>query len=61
MDTRQVASQQSTDGKFLFSLASSDFHLINQLIQAQIEVDNEVDTNEKRLLGKMMLAKLNDG
>ncbi|EFX69182.1 hypothetical protein DAPPUDRAFT_258903 [Daphnia pulex] len=43
-----------------FSLPVADFHLINQLIQAQIAADNEVDTHEKRLLGKMMLAKLNE-
>jgi ATP-dependent DNA helicase PIF1 len=45
-----------------FSLPVPDFHLINQLIQAQIAADNdEVDTHEKRLLGQMMLEKLNDG
>jgi hypothetical protein len=41
-----------------FSLPVPDFHLINQLIQAQIAADNdEVDTHEKRLLGQMMLEK----
>jgi hypothetical protein len=44
-----------------FSLPFPDFELINQLIQAQIATDNEVDTHEKRLLGQMMFARLNDG
>jgi hypothetical protein len=44
-----------------FSLPVLDFHLINQLIQAQIAADNEVDTHEKRLFGQMMFAKLYDG
>ncbi len=43
------------------SLPVPDFQLINQLIQAQIAADNEVDTHERRFLGQMMLARLNDG
>jgi hypothetical protein len=44
-----------------FSLPVPDFHLMNQLIQAQNAADNEVETHEKRLLGQIMLAKHNDG
>ncbi|XP_045031637.1 ATP-dependent DNA helicase pif1-like [Daphnia magna] len=43
------------------SLTVPDFHLINQLVEAQMEENNENSQREKRLMGEMMLAQLNDG
>ncbi|XP_045035977.1 ATP-dependent DNA helicase PIF1-like [Daphnia magna] len=43
------------------SLPVPDFHLINQLVEAQMEENNENSQREKRLMGEMMLAQLNDG
>ncbi|KZR98379.1 Uncharacterized protein APZ42_006229 [Daphnia magna] len=43
------------------SLPVPDFHLINQLVEAQMEENNETSQREKRLMGEMMLAQLNDG
>ncbi|XP_045036690.1 ATP-dependent DNA helicase pif1-like [Daphnia magna] len=43
------------------SLPVPDFQLINQLVEAQMEENNENSQREKRLMGEMMLAQLNDG
>ncbi|XP_045022910.1 ATP-dependent DNA helicase PIF1-like [Daphnia magna] len=43
------------------SLPVPDFHLINQLVEAQMKENNENSQREKRLMGEMMLAQLNDG
>ena len=43
------------------SLPVPDFQLINQLIEAQIGENNENTRQEKRLMGEMILARLNDG
>ncbi|KZS10733.1 Uncharacterized protein APZ42_024749 [Daphnia magna] len=44
-----------------FSLPAPDFHLINQLIEAQMEENDDNVRQQKRLMGEMMLAQLSDG
>ncbi|XP_045033918.1 ATP-dependent DNA helicase pif1-like [Daphnia magna] len=44
-----------------FSLPVPDFHLINQLIEAQMERNDDNVRQQKRLMGEMMLSQLNDG
>ncbi|XP_057376187.1 uncharacterized protein LOC130697273 [Daphnia carinata] len=43
------------------SLPIPDFYLINQMIDVQIEENNENTRTEKRMIGEMLLAQLNDG
>ena len=56
-DKLQLNNQSMED----LCLPVPDFQLINQLIEAQIATDNDGDMQEKRLLGQIMLAKLNEG
>ena len=56
-DKLQINNQSMED----LCLPVPNFQLINHLIEAQIETDNDGNLQEKRLLGQIMLSKLNEG
>ncbi|KZS19466.1 ATP-dependent DNA helicase PIF1 [Daphnia magna] len=57
----QVDNRTSYQTMEDLSLPVPDFYLINQLVEAQMEENNEYTQREKRLMGEMMLAQLNVG